>query len=303
MLTLSTHDTKRSGDVRARLALLSEIPEEWIAAVRRWSMMNDKHRTSGMPDRNAEYFFYQQLVGAWPLNLERALTTMEKAVREAKQHTSWTNQNEAYEAALKRFITGTLESKEFQQDLEKFVAPLIKPGQVNSLAQLLVTLTAPGVPDIYQGTELWDLSLVDPDNRRPVDFRHREKLLARAGKLDGARAWQEGAEGLAKLWLISRTLAFRARQPECFGARGCYTPVYASGKKAAHVLSFLRGEEVLTVVPRLPLKLGGEWGGTSIDLPKGQWENILTAETWSSSPVPMEELLRVFPVALLARRS
>ena len=160
MLATSTHDTKRSEDVRARLCPLSEIPGEWIAAVRRWSAMNEKHQRDGQPDRNAEYLFYQTLVGAWPLPVERALAYMEKAVREAKQHTSWSEPNKAYESALKHFIIATLDDPQFTGDLERFVAPLIEPGYVNSLAQTLIKLTAPGVPEHLSGERVVGL---EPD--------------------------------------------------------------------------------------------------------------------------------------------
>ncbi len=183
MLASTTHDTKRSEDVRSRLALLSEIPDEWAAAVRRWSVLNEKHHRNNLPDRNAEYLFYQTVVGAWPLPVDRAHAYMEKASREAKQHTNWTDGDAAYDDALKSFVTSALGDKEFLADLERFVAPLIEPGQINSLAQTLLKLTAPGVPDIYQGTELWDSSLVDPDNRRPVDFEKRQRLLAELTQL------------------------------------------------------------------------------------------------------------------------
>src|SRR5262245_5744517 len=168
MLATSTHDTKRSEDVRARLDLLSEIPERWAGAVHRWSVRNSRHRPGDWPDRNAEYLFYQTLVGAWPIDSDRMTAYMAKATREAKAHTSWTSPNETYEHALRAFIESSMADRAFTSDLEAFVAPLIAAGRVNSLAQTLLKLTTPGIPDIYQGNELWDLSLVDPDNRRPV---------------------------------------------------------------------------------------------------------------------------------------
>lgn len=173
MLATSTHDTKRSEDVRARLALLSEIPEKWAEAVRRWSESNERYRKDNLPDRNAEYLFYQTVVGAWPIDAERAAAFMEKAAREAKMHTGWERPDPDYENALKAFVEGVLSDPAFVSDLEAFVTPLIEPGRINALSQTLIKLTAPGVPDLYQGTGLWDLSLVDPDNRRPVDFAFR----------------------------------------------------------------------------------------------------------------------------------
>src|SRR5690606_3842154 len=178
MLATSTHDTKRSADVRARLAVLSEIPEDWAEAVERWSKLAEPHWAGATPDRNVEYLLYQTLVGAWPIGADRVLPYLEKACREAKEHTSWTQANAAYEESVRRFAEGVLGDAELVADLERFVARLVEPGRSNSLAQELIKLTSPGVPDVYQGTELWDLSLVDPDNRRPVDFALRRRLLA-----------------------------------------------------------------------------------------------------------------------------
>lgn len=301
MLATSTHDTKRSEDVRARLALLSEMPDAWTAAVRRWSAHNAPHRRGGWPDRNAEYLFYQTLVGAWPLSVARALAYMEKAVREASQHTTWTSPNAAYEAAVKHFITATLADTDFTQDLQAFVAPLIQPGHINSLAQTLLKLTAPGVPDIYQGTELWDLSLVDPDNRRPVDFVLRRRWLAELPHLSVEAIWRRRAEGLPKLWVIRQTLAVRRRHPEWFGAGGAYQPLRVAGRKARHLVAFARAGQVITLAPRLPLGLGGDWAATTVTLPPGDWLNALTGERVVGGIQPVADLLKRFPVALLSR--
>ena len=227
MLATSTHDTKRSEDVRARINLLSEMPVAWRETVLRWSAMNGKHRRNGWPDHNSEYLYYQTLVGAWPLSVERAQAYMEKASCEAKQHTDWTRRNATYETALRDFVARTLQDPEFKSDLEQFLTPLVEAGRVNSLAQTLVKLTAPGVPDIYQGTELWDLSLVDPDNRRPVDFEVRRGLLEDAATLSAEEAWRRREEGLPKLWLIRKTLAARAQRPEWFAGTSAYEPLIA----------------------------------------------------------------------------
>ncbi len=202
MLATSTHDTKRSEDVRARLDLLSEIPEEWAAAVRRWRTLNEKHWGENPPDRSAEYLLYQTLVGAWPIDSERLWTYLEKAIREAKRKTSWTRPDPAYEAAVRGFAEGVLADSTFLADLAAFVAPLVAPGRVSSLAQVLLKLTAPGVPDFYQGSEIWDLSLVDPDNRRPVDYELRRRLLADLeGNPTPEAILARVDEGLPKLWL------------------------------------------------------------------------------------------------------
>jgi (1->4)-alpha-D-glucan 1-alpha-D-glucosylmutase len=285
-----------------RLCLLSEIPHQWSAAVGQWSAMNEKHRRGDWPDRNLEYFYYQTLVGAWPLPLERALVVMEKAAREAKQHTSWTRPNPAYDAALRDFVTGTLGDKQFIASLGRFVAPLVEPGHINSLAETLLKLTTPGVPDIYQGNELWDLSLVDPDNRRPVDFATRERLLAELQHLSVGQVWQRRQEGLPKLWLIQKTLNLRRRHPGLFGADSSYEPLCARGDKAEHAVAFVRGGRAITIVPRLVMRLANEWANTSLRLPEGGWLNELTGESFDSGERAVGELLRQFPVALLSRK-
>jgi len=326
MLATSTHDTKRSGDVRMRLCLLSEIPQAWSAAVVQWSAMNEKHRRGDWPDRNLEYFYYQTLVGAWPLPVERALVVVEKAAREAKQHTSWTRPNPVYDAALRDFVTGTLNDKEFLASLERFIAPLAEPGHINSLAQALLKLMTPGVPDIYQGDELWDLSLVDPDNRRPVDFETHQRLLAELKGLSAEQVWQRREEGLPKMWLIQRALKFRRDHPELFNAQGNYEPLEVRGSKAAHVVAFARvhGHQIaLVVVPRLPIKLGegkfstphGKviWQNTSLilsnDWSNPTWRNVLTDESITATPgqgapiLALGDMLNHFPVALLESRT
>src|SRR5687767_10126215 len=276
MLATSTHDTKRSEDVRARLAVLSERPGEWIAAVRRWSEMLKKHKTGGWPDRNTEYLFYQTLVGVWPITVDRTLSYMEKAVREAKVHTSWTSPNADYDAALKSFIHKAFLDEEFLGDLGRFVAPVVEPGWINSLSQTLVKLTAPGIPDIYQGTELWSFDLVDPDNRRPVDYDARRRALVEIGRTAPTLLWSRADEGLPKMWVVREALALRRRRPHAFDATGGYTPVHASGAAAAHVVAFLRATAVMTVVPRLAAGEPRDWSATSIALPRGRWRNVLT---------------------------
>jgi (1->4)-alpha-D-glucan 1-alpha-D-glucosylmutase len=298
MLASSTHDTKRSEDVRARIALLAELPQEWRETVRRWSGQNDKHWAGSPPDRNAEYLYYQTLFGAWPLTPERASAYMEKACREAKQHTAWTNVNAEYEQTIRQFVTGTLGDADFVADLEAFVAPCLMPARITSLAQTLIKFTAPGVPDTYQGSELWDLSLVDPDNRRPVDFQLRRRLLAEAERASCAEAWARADEGLPKLWLIRRALELRQQRPYPFGAESSYAPLNAAGPKAEHVIAFVRGGEALTIVPRWPVRLGGDWAETSIALPEGDWRNLLDDSAYRGK-VMLVDLLRKFPVALL----
>lgn len=302
MLTAATHDTKRSGDVRMRLCLLAEVPQRWQVAVAHWTDRNAKYRRGDWPDRNFEYFYYQTLVGAWPLPSDRALVVMEKAAHEAKQHTSWNNPNPAYDGALREFVSATLADQEFVSEVERFVASLRDPGWVNSLAQTLLLLTAPGVPDIYQGTELWDLSLMDPDNRRPVDFAARQRLQDEMKNLSVTEIWQRRKEGLPKLWLIQKTLQFRRQHPQLFGEQSTYKPLQVRGERAGHVVAFARGQRVVTVVPRLVLRRGGSWGDTTVRLPGTGWHNQFTGETSAGPDCRLGDLLKEFPVALLARK-
>jgi (1->4)-alpha-D-glucan 1-alpha-D-glucosylmutase len=304
MTTLSTHDTKRCDDVRARLAALTEIPGRWRSAVHRWSKMNARFRTGQWPDRNTEYFLYQTLIGAWPISEERLAAYMEKAVREAKEQTSWTQQNREFEEALRGFLHAILGSREFIAELEGMVARVHHAGHRNSLAQSLLRYTAPGVPDTFQGGELWDYRLVDPDNRTPVDYEVRRALLGelKAG-LSAEEIKRRDDSGLPKLWLTHQALMLRREHPEWFGAEAGYEPLACSGSKDAHLIAFVRAGQVVTVVPRWPIRLGDSWAGASIPLPEGQWKNILTGDTTHGGPVRIQRLLRRFPVALLVRNA
>ena len=301
MLATATHDTKRGEDVRARLAVLSESPGEWATAVRRWSAMAQQHRMRDWPDRNTEYLLYQTLVGAWPLTAQRLTAYMEKATREAKVHTSWTAPNEEYDVALKRFIEACLADEALMADVQALVERLVTPGRVNSLAQTLVKLTAPGVPDIYQGTELWSLDLVDPDNRRPVDYDERRRALAELDALTPAEIWHRADEGLPKLWVVRQALALRHRHPDAFGRAGAYAPLFAEGTLAGHVVAFRRGGGVVAVVPRLVLGAGSDWRGTGVTIPRGEWLNVLDGERFEGGAIELGGLWRTFPVALLER--
>jgi (1->4)-alpha-D-glucan 1-alpha-D-glucosylmutase len=295
MLATSTHDTKRSEDVRARIALLSEIPRKWSEAVRKWSARNDRYRSHGWPDKNMEYLLYQTMVGAWPIEEDRLVSFAEKASRESKVHTSWTKPNAEYDEALRTFVSGLCGDEEFQRELESFVRPLLEPGRINSLAQTLLKLTAPGVPDLYQGSELWDLSLVDPDNRRPVDYEQRRKLLAELDRLSVSQIWARLEEGLPKLWVIKQTLILRKKFPLPFGKKSSYRPLNVEGAKAAHVVAFGRGEEIVTIVPRLLIRLENNWGDTVTELSEGH----LTGAYLDGGRVELAHLLKDFPVALL----
>lgn len=310
MTTLSTHDTKRSEDVRARLAVLSEMPARFSAAIHRWARMNNGFRTArpganAMPDRNTEYLYYQTLIGAWPLSVERAQAYMLKTAREAKLQTSWTANNKEFEDALNKFIEGTLAHPPFLRELEQFVDKTLTAGRINSLTQTLMKYTAPGVPDTYQGTEIWDLSLVDPDNRRPVDYALRKKLLGDLQSLHAEHVASEVMaridEGMPKMWVMHQALHLRRERPELFGAEAVYTPLSAEGTRSEHVIAYLRGDSLAVVVPRLTVKLGGTWKDTTVVLPPGRWANRLTNAELEGGRVTIKSLLEDFPVALLVK--
>ncbi len=298
MLASSTHDTKRSEDVRARINVLSEIPGAWREAVLRWSRMNERHRNNDFPDRHAEYLLYQTLAGAWPLPLPRVLAYMDKASCEAKQHTDWNHRNKNYDQALKNFITSVLADENFIQDLEQFVSSIADAAMINSLSQTLLKLTAPGVPDIYQGNELLDFSLVDPDNRRPVDFELRKKSLDQVKTLAAEEVWGCGERGLSKLWLIYKTLSVRARNEKLF--KGGYQPLVAQGETADHLVAFSRGGDSITIVPRFTMELKSDWKDLAMQLPPGDWRNEFTGETVSGK-IFIAGLLQKFPAALLIK--
>ena len=302
MTTLSTHDTKRADDVRARLATLTEVPGRWRTALLRWSRMNRNFRSGKYPDPNTECFLYQTLIGAWPIDKERLAAYMEKATREAKQQTTWTQANRDFEDALRRFIEQILESTQFVAELEAFVGRILRAARVNSLAQTLVKYTAPGVPDTYQGSELWDLSLVDPDNRRPVDYEVRRSMLRelQAGMTAEAIVGRMDS-GLPKMWVAHKALSLRREHPHWFNAGAGYTPLIAAGPKKEHLVAFLRGENVITVVPRWNLKFGDSWAGAMVDLPAGTWRNGFTGDVVEGGRQRAHSLLHRFPVALLVR--
>lgn len=320
MTTLSTHDTKRSEDARARLAVLSEVPADWAAAVRAWreaaQRYGDTPRTSlpgeRWPDAATEYLFWQVLVATWdvrqaaPAAPERIVRYLEKAIREAKQHTSWTRPNADYERTVLQFATGVLADEALMVSVGAFCAQIAAPARVITLGQKLVQLTMPGVPDVYQGTELLDLSLVDPDNRRPVDFDRRRSLL---GLLDAGTPPGELPEAdridAEKLLVTSRALRLRRDHPEWFvGERATYTPVATSSGNA---IAFARGDDagpgVITVATRLPVALvrHGGWYEHTIALPPGTWTDRLTGRVTNGGSAPLDELLATLPVALLTR--
>ena len=305
MLTLSTHDAKRSGDVRARISVLSELPGAWESAVVRWAEQNSAHKQDGWPDRNAEYLLYQTLVGAWPIDAGRVGAFMLKAAKEAKVHTSWIDPDAGYDDALSAFVTAVLADRAFAADLEGFLAEhrIVERGRVNSLAQTALTLTCPGVPDLYQGTEVWEESLVDPDNRRPVDYARRRALLDSLADAGPEAALARDADGGPKLWLIHRVLGHRRRHPGAYGPGSGYEPLNSAGPRSSNIVAFTRSNGLAVVVPRLVHDVTQGWAGTTVELPPGPWADVLTGATVDGGRAAVAGLLRTFPVAVLGRNA
>jgi glycogen debranching enzyme GlgX/malto-oligosyltrehalose synthase len=319
MTTTTTHDTKRSEDVRCRIAVLSEVPDAWAERVARWrelaapfgEALNDRPA----PSANDLYLLFQTLVGAWPLTGEdpaladRLVAYMRKAVREAKVETSWTTPDERYERVVERTVRGLLDSRALVDDVTAFVRTIASYGACNSLAQLAVKLASPGVADTYQGSELWDTSLVDPDNRRPVDYPRRRALLdelPRAPSADAARALVESfADGRIKLHVLRTGLAMR-REHRLLFLEGAYRAI----EVGHHAIAFERARgaaHLVCIAPRLPYKLtggrqpwplGDVWGDLGVDLP-GRWRNVFSGETHEGTTLRLREVLRTFPVAWL----
>lgn len=324
--------------------MLSEMPLTWHRQAREWRKLNSakKQQVGGAeaPSANDEYHLYQTLIGAWPLDLRngddeafimRMCDYMQKAVREGKMHSTWANPNQTYESALRNFVREVIASKQFRDSFLPFHRRIAYVGMLNSLSQALIKLTAPGVPDMYQGTELWDFSLVDPDNRRAVDYATRSNFLDQLRTIEDARTprgstnlrslirstTRKMEDGRIKLFTISRTLALRKRWPELFSG-GAYIPLTVTGARAKHLLAFARKLEdklLIVAVPRLCAELLGRrrelpcgpriWNGTTVELPvnpPARLRNVLTdelTEVGSQPNVHASTLLAQFPVALL----
>ena len=330
----STHDTKRSEDVRARLNALSEMPAEWNEHLALWAKQNAPHKEQvnghAVPDRNEEYFIYQTLLGVWPLEPEGCLTLLKrvqehvlKATREAMVHTRWTRPNQPHEDALLKFVTRILsqdQSRDFLQDFRQFQKKVAYFGMVNALSQTLLKIALPGVPDFYQGSELWDLRLVDPDNRGPIDFTKRAAALDSIAKADFAQAPRNFADnwrdGCIKLYLIWKAIRFRRDHDDLF-RDGEFIPIRPGGANARNVIAFLRKQGtswVLAAIPRwlsqVPAKASREfnWGDTRLSLPSdppAKWNSILTRTQLAlqnqagEQHILVNDLFREFPVALL----
>ena len=287
MTTLSTHDTKRGEDVRARLAVLSEMPTEWT------ELAGHLMAAAPIPDPTFGYLLWQTFVGAGFIERERMHAYAEKAMREAAQGTRWIDPDAEFEAAVHAAVDAAYDSPAVREPLAAFIERITPYGWTNSLAQKLVQLTMPGVPDVYQGTELWEDSLVDPDNRRAVDIDARRVLL---DHLDGdLEPPPIDASGAAKLWVVSRTLRLRRDWPDLFSR---YDPVPVEGPAAEHAVAFDRGGAT-TVATRLPVRLerDGGWRGTTIELARPATDVI--SGTSHRGTVALADLLGSYPVALL----
>ena len=295
MITLSTHDTKRSEDVRARLAVLAEQPAAWADAVRSWRELTTDHR-GPLLDGTTEYLIWQTIFGTWddgPIEADRLHAYLQKAIREAKRHTTWTSPNTEYEDAVAGFASAVLADEAVLESVRRFADAQAEAVRCNILGQKLVQLTMPGVPDVYQGSELVDLSLVDPDNRRPVNYGLRAERLTR---LD-AGAHPAGLSD-EKLLVTSRALRLRRQVPDVFAG-----PYAALPTSSGHAVAFARGDApgAITVATRLPAtlhRLGG-WGDHSVVLPDGNWKDVLTGRSAKGGSARLDELLETLPVALL----
>ncbi len=332
----STHDTKRSEDVRARLNALSEMPSDWKDHLQLWAKQNAQHKEQisghAVPDRNEEYFLYQTLLGVWPLDqqgceglVERVQAHMIKATREAMVHTRWTRPNQAHEDALVKFVSRILSSQdspEFLQDFRQFQKRVAYLGMINGLSQTLLKIVAPGVPDFYQGSELWDLRLVDPDNRGPVDFDKRATALDSLANLDEAQdtrgLLEHWRDGRAKLYLIWKALHFRREHEDLF-REGEFVPLQSTGTYSRNVTAFLRRRGATCVVAAVPRwlsrvptadrgKASFNWEDTRLLLPPespSSWKNVLTGKQSSAQAdrdahLGLNDLFSEFPVALIS---
>jgi (1->4)-alpha-D-glucan 1-alpha-D-glucosylmutase len=351
MTSTATHDHKRGEDARARINILSEIPDDWRKAIRRWALLNRSKRSlvdgESAPDRNDEYLFYQTLVGMWPSASDvhladiktRLVRYMHKAGKEAKVHTSWINPNNAYDMAMEKFIEKTLKLSKSNRFLDSFLSfhgRIARMGAINSLAQVLIKLTSPGVPDTYQGCELWDFSLVDPDNRQLVNYDKRKHLLKNLQPLLAVPGLEDGEHraelllemlnhwenGQIKQFVTACCLRFRRKHPDLF-LEGDYLPLQVAGERADHVVAFARhtnGKFSITVAPRLvaglmepelnwPVK--SAWGNTHIILPPGlsgqeTLMDIFTLRSLSvtthdgQSALDLKQIFKLWPFALLS---
>jgi (1->4)-alpha-D-glucan 1-alpha-D-glucosylmutase len=329
MLATSTHDTKRSEDVRARLVAISELAEEWRRGLAKWRVTNSKWKNAiegqMAPSPNEEYLLYQTLAGAWPLDglgdaearaqfIQRIQDYMIKALKEAKTHSSWVEPDQDWENATRSFVAAILDparGRSFLRSFTPFAERLAELGAINSLTQTVLKCTTPGVPDFYQGCEIWDFSLVDPDNRRPVDYTRRRELLASLENANPGELMADWRSGRVKLFVTQRLLALRRERPQLF-QNGSHEPLAVSGQHAARVVAFRREDAeqaVMVVVPRLTAPLGfppiGEvWSDTALAASPGKWRDAFTGTRFElNSSALVSEILAHFPIAYLIRES
>lgn len=340
LIATSTHDTKRSEDVRARINVLSEIPQEWSEKLTKWSKINKEFMTQEgddpIPDRNEEYLFYQTLVGTWPLgNIDaaehlqyskRIQNYMEKAIKEAKIHTSWINPNKRYEQEVHQFIEKVLnldtDKNPFIKEIKQFIPKIAAAGMLNSLSQVLIKCISPGVPDFYQGSELWDFSLVDPDNRRPIDYEIRKYLIKNLSPKEGQKRsdflkamLEHPEDGRIKLFVTLEALQLRKKFSEVF-LNGSYIPLVVKGSKDQHLIAFARnlGSKVIIAIAtrffmpllkqEIPLISPKLWKGTVVELPEElrghRFKNVFTQEEIVGSPeIELTQILDPLSIALL----
>ncbi len=339
MLASSTHDTKRAEDTRARIAGLSELPKEWRQALRTWNAANRKHKTTleneqgQAPDANEEYLLYQILLGTWPVAGDasgahsifadlsdeehaayvlRIQEYMTKAIKEAKVNSSWVQPNEPWDEGVRKFIAKLLQrgkrANPFVAAFEPLALKIAQLGVINSLSQTILKLTVPGVPDIYQGNDLWDFSLVDPDNRRPVDYPRRVAALASLAGADPRELLTHWTDGRIKQFVTKTLLAYRTEHPELFRV-GDYQPIEASGEHAESVVAFGReqaGTSLLVAVPRLSSRVGyppvgALWADTALKVARGEWRDLFTGRQVKAdgTPMPLAEVLADFPFVAL----
>jgi (1->4)-alpha-D-glucan 1-alpha-D-glucosylmutase len=330
LLATSTHDTKRSEDTRARMLAISELPMEWRQTAQRWKANNRRWKKSidemEAPEPNEEYLLYQTLVGTWPIlkdgtaareaspeYVKRIQAYMTKALNEAKLNTSWIQPNDEWLDAMNTFVAHILEASpknRFLGNLFPFVEEIARLGAINSLTQTLLKLTSPGVPDIYQGNEIWDFSLVDPDNRRRVDYEARRKAIESLGKATPGDLLQNWPDGRIKMFLTQKVLQFRRAQPDLF-AHGTYRPLKTSGTFAESCIAFVRehdGQRVVVIAPRLSARVGfpplaEKWKDTSVEVPEGfsNARDLFTDRdvTLENGHLRLSAVLAVLPFAVL----
>ncbi|HKP92686.1 MAG TPA: malto-oligosyltrehalose synthase, partial [Chthoniobacterales bacterium] len=329
LLATSTHDTKRSEDVRARILAISEVPQLWRSSLQRWRVINRRYKRNldeaFAPDPNEEYLFYQTLLGTWPVDgsgrpepratedyIQRIQAYMAKALKEAKMNTSWIQPNEAWDSAMSHFVERVLDPSEKNKFIPTFLPvaeEIARLGAINSLTQVALKLTTPGVPDIYQGNEIWNFSLVDPDNRRAVDYEQRSAMLESLSNSSPDELWREWPDGRIKLFLTQRLLRFRRAHAELF-QRGNYQPLKMSGARAENCIGFVReheGQWIALLVPRLSSvvgfpPIGDKWMDTAVELPATLSRNggaeLFTGRALPATPsLKLSDAFSVLPFA------